>query len=339
MIFLYKSTKIWLNYLVGGTISFLLLWNIYGQVMKQLAGAPGTAWQQVSPGWYLWLCIVLMFVNTSLEACKWYMLTRKVGPTTYRKAFCSYLAGIAFSIITPNRIGEYPGRILYLGRRHTFRYINVSILGVMAQLSAVYIFGFAGILYYNMAYPAGAGSHQGALYYYVPKVALALCGVANVLIGIVYWRFEAWLPLLGRIKWLRRFVIYGRLLGRATTASQIKILAISLARFTIFTAQFLFLLRCMNVGVPFAGGFCMAALFFWIMAVIPSIALTETGRTGHGGDFSLRAFFIKYGRYPGCNCRYLGAQSYYTFCYREHFNIKNEDITVRFLKSGSIKSH
>ena len=211
-----------------------------------------------------------MFVNTSLEGLKWYLLTRSVAPISYSRAFASYLAGVAFAIITPNRIGEYPGRILYLGKGNTSRYINVSILGITAQLWSVYFFGLTGLIYYNIAFPAP-----------MAKVALVLCVIANIAAAILYWRFDKWLPWLGKFRMLRKFAIYGRLLTRITTKRQMIILTISIVRFAIFTAQYLFLLKWMNVDVPIAAGFCMAALFFWIMAVIPSIALTELGIRGN----------------------------------------------------------
>ncbi len=264
-----KSTKIWLNYSVGGVISLCLLYTIYGQVRHQWAGIGANVWAQTGSNAWLYVCIALMFANTSLESLRWYLLTSSVESITWVRAFCSYLAGVAFSIITPNRIGEFPGRILYLGRSHTFRYINVSILAVMAQLSAVYLFGLAGLIYYNIMFPA-----------VVAKVALAACVLMNAGLAVVYWKFEAWLPGLEKISWLRRFAIYGRLLNRVTTAQQMKILGISMLRFAVFSAQYLFLLRWMNVDIPPAEGFCMSALFFWMMAVIPSVALTELGVRG-----------------------------------------------------------
>jgi len=261
-----KNTKICLNYLVGGTISLILLWSIYGQVTRQLSGINSNTWKLTGPAVWLWLSIALMFLNTSLESYKWYLLTNFVEPVVYTKSLASYLAGIAFSIVTPNRIGEYPGRILYLGRTNTFRYINVSILGIMSQLSTIYFFGLAGLIYYNFSFPS-----------LIAKAGLASCFIVVVILVIIYCRFELWLPLMAKIKWFNRFAVYGKLLYRITTKRQISVLSISLFRFIIFTAQYLFLLRWMNVNVPLAEGFCIAALFFWIMAVIPGVALTELG--------------------------------------------------------------
>ncbi len=220
-----------------------------------------------------------MFINTSLEGYKWYLLTGQVTHISYRGAFASYLAGVAFAVITPNRIGEYPARILYIGRQHTFRYIHVSILGVLSQLWAVYIFGLGALVYYNIAFPAT-----------IAKIALCLCFIANVLAAIFYWRFELWLPVIEKVKWLKKYVVYGKLLNRFTTSKQTKILGISVLRFGIFTAQYLILLRWMNVDLPLAEGFAMAALFFWIIAVVPSIALTELGVRGSVSIFLFHHF-------------------------------------------------
>ena len=249
------------------------------QVTKQMAGIDAAAWKHTGPIVYLCICIALMFINTSLEGVKWYLLTNSVEQISYRRAFSSYLAGVAFSIITPNRIGEYPGRILYLGRKHTFRYINVSILGIIAQLWTVYIFGMAGLIYYNINFPAP-----------IAKIALGLCILANILAALFYWRFESLLPVLEKARWLRRFAVYGKLLNRITTGKEIMVLVISIVRFTIFTAQYLILLKWMNVTVPPATGFLMAALFFWVMAVIPSIALTELGVRGEVSLFLFQHF-------------------------------------------------
>ena len=240
------------------------------QVTKQLNAANAHAWEHTGPIAYLLLCIILMFANVLTESTKWYLLAASVEQISYSKAFCSYLAGVACSIITPNRIGDYPGRMLYLRKGNTFRYINVSILGAMSQLSAIFFFGLLGLVYYNIAFPA-----------VIARVALVICLAGNILLAIVYWRFENWLPKMEKIKWLKRFAIYGKLLNRVSFRDQMIVLGLSILRFSIFAAQYLFLLKWMNVNMPLMEGFCMAALFFWVMAVIPSIALAELGIRGN----------------------------------------------------------
>jgi Lysylphosphatidylglycerol synthase TM region len=264
-----KNTKIWLNYTVGAAISLILLYSIYGQVKLQLQHLDKNQWQHTGAPVFLYLCVALMFVNTSLEGYKWHLLAGEAGRHSYRTTFGSYLAGVAISIVTPNRTGEYPGRILYLNGGNTFRYINVSVLGVLTQLSGIYICGLAGLIYYNMTTHDLAG-----------RIGLAFCIGSNICLSFVYMRFERWVPKMERIPWLRKFALYGRLARQIPKEKQKKIWMISLLRSIIFTAQYLFLLRWFNVVIPLAEGFCLSALFFWAMAVIPTIALTELGIRG-----------------------------------------------------------
>jgi len=260
-----KNTKIWLNYVAGG-ISLLLLYVIYGQVMRQLSGINADAWRHTGPDIFLWLCIGLMFINTTLEGYKWYLLANMAEPVPYRTAFASYLAGVAFSVITPNRIGEYPARVLYLGQKSVWRYVNVSVVGLLSQLSGVYLLGVAGLVYANVRFDEP-----------LAKAGLAICAVATVLLLLIYRRFETWLPRLAQIKWLNRFAVYGRLLNNVSPGRQTLVLTISVMRSCIFTAQYLFLLRWMNVDVPMGDGFLMCALFFWLLAITPGLAFLEIG--------------------------------------------------------------
>ena len=274
-----KSTKIWLNYLIGFSVSALLLWGIYIQVSNQLATVDKSALWQTGPDSWLYLCFVLMFVNIGLETRKWQLLAGSAEALTFKQSLTSYLAGIAISIVTPNRLGEYPGRILYLKRKNTFRLISVSILGSFAQLLAIFIFGAAALIYYNVSHP---GIWEKGL--------LAATLVMVVILGWCYWRFESWLPLLSRIKWLQKYKIYGQLLMRFTAKEQLTILFISLLRFAVFTVQYLVLLRWMTIIVPAVDGFFLSALFFWTIAVVPSIALAELGVRGQVGLYLFAAY-------------------------------------------------
>ncbi len=276
-----KSTKIWLNYLTGFGLSALLLWGIYAQVKNQLTNVDEDTWWQTGPQGWLYSCIALMLVNIALETGKWQILAGSAEALTFRQSLTSYLAGIAISIVTPNRLGEYPGRILYLKRKNTFRLISVSILGSFAQLLTIFIYGTAALIYYNIAHP---GIWE--------KVLLAGSVVMMLILALCYWHFESWLPLLSKIKWLQKYKIYGQLMMRFTPKEQLTILFISLLRFAVFTVQYLVLLRWMNVIVPPTDGFFLSALFFWTIAVVPSIALAELGIRGQVGLYLFATFSV-----------------------------------------------
>lgn len=237
-----------------------------------------TLWQ-TGPEYFLWICVILMPINLLLEARKWQILAGSAQPLSFRGAMASYLGGIAFSMVTPNRLGEYPGRMLYLKRRNTIRLVSVSILGALTQMLTLFIFGTLGLVYF-------------CLNFYQPFALVLLIAAAaiTIILVIAFWSFETWLPIIEKIKWLRRFRVYKTLLKKFTPKQQLTILGISILRYSIYTAQYLFLLYYMNVSMPFFDGYWMSALFFWVITVIPSIALVELGERGQVGLYLFHHF-------------------------------------------------
>lgn len=268
-----KTTKIRLNYTLGAAISLLLLWGIYIQLNKQLDKLD-ISQLVFTQSYWLYLTLLLMFANILLEAKKWQLLVRSAQTIFFKEALLSYLSGLAISIITPNRVGEYPGRILYMNRKNTIRLIGVSILGSIAQILTLCIYGTAGLIYYTITY---AGKFAAGLLF----VSILL----TIIMAIAYWRFETWIPLLDKIKWLKKYQRYGALLKKFTFKQQGTILLISLIRYAVYTTQYLLMLYWMNVDIAPIDGFLMSALFFWIIAILPSVALLEIGARGSVGLF------------------------------------------------------
>ena len=98
---------------------------------------------------YLQLSIVmvLMLVNWALEAQKWRLLVMKYENISFWTAYEAIFTGVTISIFTPNRIGEYAGRIFHLENADLIKASLASVIGSIAQLMATFIFGILGLLY------------------------------------------------------------------------------------------------------------------------------------------------------------------------------------------------
>jgi uncharacterized protein (TIRG00374 family) len=175
-----KNTKLWLNYFAGPALAAALLYGIYGQVTKQLTGLKADVWSHTGWNGYLFISLLLMLVNISLESIKWYLLSNAAAAVSYPRALASYLAGVAAAIVTPSRLGDYPMRILYLRSSSTFRFATVSVLSVVAQLCALFLFGLCGLLYYVHLFPT---QHSAW--------ALSACAAGCIGLLLVYARFDA----------------------------------------------------------------------------------------------------------------------------------------------------
>lgn len=274
-----KNTKIWINYLIGATISVFLVWALYEQTKNQLSGLSFNSVFTAAHRGLLYIALFMMPVNVALETYKWKLLASSAQPLSFPTAIKSYLAGLAISIITPNRIGEYPGRILYLKRKNTGRLISVTFLGIFTQFFTLFLFGIAGLIYYNIVFPG-----------YWQKLVLLAAIITAIIVGVIFFRFEYINSWFAKRPWMRRLNVYSQLMKRFTMRDQLIILGLSMLRFSVFTAQYLILLWWMDIQIPAVAGFLMGTLFFWAMAVIPSIALAELGIRGQVSLFLFAAF-------------------------------------------------
>ena len=92
-------------------------------------------------GWYILLVLLLMPLNWFLETCKWYGFLRIHVPVSFRKAFIAVTGGIALSLFTPNRIGEYGGRMLYLPYAYRWPVVMSTLMGSVSQNIAAFATG------------------------------------------------------------------------------------------------------------------------------------------------------------------------------------------------------
>jgi hypothetical protein len=100
-------------------------------------------------GIWLLFAVALMPVNWALETLKWQGLMRVYGPLRFGRAFAAVLSGVTISLFTPNRIGEYGGRLLALAARLAWGAVISSLLGTWIQWAVLLAGGVAGM--YHLA--------------------------------------------------------------------------------------------------------------------------------------------------------------------------------------------
>ena len=92
-----------------------------------------------------------MFVNWSLEALKWKLLISPLESISYKTSLKGIFSGITMSIFTPNRVGEFAGRVFFLEKADKIQASIMSLIGSLMQLVITII---AGVLaYYILEMP------------------------------------------------------------------------------------------------------------------------------------------------------------------------------------------
>ena len=273
-----NTKKIVLRYVLAPIALLALLYLIYKQLISR--GDLETQWKQLEEHltlanlpWFV-LVLVLAPINWGLEALKWQKLLSKIKPIAYARAFKSMLSGMSFSIITPNRVGDFAGRIIHVSKGYKLKAAVSSMIGSVAQMCITASFGFVGLIYFNIYF--------GSIYTKIALVVAALLVVALLLLFLNF-RKLGWFGK--RNKWLRKLNVAIRVLRFYSRRDLGYILLLALGRFLIFNTQFLILINILGAEVPYFPGLILSALMYWIISVVRSVALLELGVRGYAGLF------------------------------------------------------
>lgn len=279
-----KSIKIIFKTSIGIILFLWMAYALYNQIRRQedlqnVLHQMLTEWDIMRISEVL-VVIVLMIVNWTIEAQKWRFLLKGTENFSLWTSLQSVLTGLAVSVITPNRIGEYMGRILYLRNVHKLQGITVTIVGSFAQLIVTGFLGLVGLLFYmNQVTP-------DTWLYVLLTASILLCAG----LGYFYFNLPALVDRIASIPFLRKIRFYLMVVQRFHWQQLIRILGMSLLRYFVYTLQFILLLKILYVDAGWLQLVCTSWLIFWAMAIVPTIAIAEVGIRGETALYFLAPF-------------------------------------------------
>ncbi len=266
----------------------LLSYAIYHQVYlkKDLQRTIELFQKSISPDVWLLLVVVfiLMFVNWAFEARKWQRLINKIDTVSFSDSYKAIFCGVTYSVFTPNRIGEYAGRLFYIRNTNVWRAIVVTLIGSLGQILATLLMGAVALIIFVLKFPA---VHHHSFWLQTVWVFFAVALLVFVL--LFYFNIRLFEQQLERVLWLRKWIAYLKVIRHYSYSELLVILNLSILRYITFTLQYLLLLTLFGVGVSWVNGCVMIALIFLVQTIIPSIAIAELGIRG-----SVALFFLSY---------------------------------------------
>jgi hypothetical protein len=277
-----KSIKILLKWFVGPLLAVWLFYSLYQQVKAQPDIDASITLIKTLPfgagAIKFWLVILFIFVNWGLEARKWQVLMKVLQPISFITAFKSVLCGVTFSLNTPNRMGEYGGRILFVDEGKRIKAITLSIAGGMAQLIITMLMGSIGIFYLLL------NSHSPATLMGISNFWLRIFFYGSMLgtAAFIFFFFKlGWLTrLLEKLPYSNHFLKYINVLETFDAKILLRLLSISMFRYIVFVLQYIFMLQLLQVEQNVWAGFWIITVMFWILAIIPSFAIADLGIRG-----------------------------------------------------------
>lgn len=217
--------------------------------------------------WWLGVAILLIPLNWFAEVQKWRPFIVQLEPMSHWKAANAILAGSSFAIFTPNRVGEYGGRILFVRPENQWKALFANAVGSFSQYIVLLSGGIIG----------GAWLAAELLHWNIERqttfIALAL-----LLLAALYFYFNIGLvvPLARRLPFLQRFESYVanvHFLEKISRAELAKVLAWSVFRYAVYATQYFLLLQFFGIKTGFTAGYAGIAAIFFFQTVVPLPAL------------------------------------------------------------------
>ena len=218
---------------------------------------------------------LLMFLNWGLETLKWQQLISKVEKIPFLKAYMAIFTGVTASVFTPNRVGEYIGRVFILENPQPAKGILITLLGSFAQI-LVYLSGgvmASLVLFYTYILP-WRPQLSFLSWILIPSVVLAFAGSILVFSYLPYFIRLARKLLPHRWHRIRSWI---GVLGLYSRTEMLRVLFISLLRYLVFTFQYLILLKMFGLNLDFGAILIGIPVIIMLLVVVPSVALSELG--------------------------------------------------------------
>ena len=263
-----KRTAKYLNYLFKLIVVVGLLGLIYKEVgYRDDADAIWkiwtTQWQQ-SNWWWLVLAFILMPVNWLLETYKWKTLLSAFYPIHIYQAFKGILAGVSISLFTPNRVGDYGGRILAVPAKHNWHALLATAIGSYAQLLILITGGLGAVLYFIQFHSEW------------PQLLLTSfwwlsCGLL-LLAYFFFFNINKLITLIDKLSLPKRFQRLFRYIYEIRQFQRfqlIKALELSLLRYIVYCLQYYMIVRFVGIEAPFWGALSGIASIFLIQSSVP----------------------------------------------------------------------
>lgn len=236
------------SYAIYRTVLINENWTQLGVMLKA---------QLLSIAIYQWVVLfILMCLNFLIESMKWKVVVANTQPISFIKAVKSVMVGQAFAFFTPNRIGDFAGRVLFLKTENKLIGMAHLAWASYAQLIITLLLGTIAI---NINLP---------LYPWINGTLLSIIKLGSPFVGLLVM-----LLFFYKKEWKGKLVF----LNVVQIATRIKanLLLLSFFRYLVFLLQYIWVAFLFKIQIDTGLLVVSVAILFLCLSILPTINLTE----------------------------------------------------------------
>ena len=215
------------------------------------------------------LTVLLLFLNWGIEVFKWQLFTKPVEIISFKKAWQSVWMGVCIGNLTPGRLGEFAGRVLFFKPEHRAKATTLHFVSGIVQLVVTIIMGCGGLLCFSSMINES----------YFATILIAE-GLLLLVFTVLLWRVNKIIVWLRKTNFLKKYDFTHLEIERPML---LKMLFLSTLRYIVFAFQFYLLLAACGVQgnlYHIAGAITITYL---LLSTIPMISFIEV---------AIRAFVV-----------------------------------------------
>jgi len=219
--------------------------------------------------------LLLLPVNWWLESLKWRRLmapVERVGPW---RSFAAVVAGTSVALVTPNRTGEFLGRVLFLEPGHRVQGAFATALGSISQFVVTLVAGGCGLLVLVLG-----GKPLPWSWGWTSTLLVSLTAIVASAALVLYLFPGLLRQLFVVLPFLRRMERASAVLNAYPPRELWMVLALSGLRYTVFAAQFIGLLLAFGVDSAVWVVACAVPVVYLVATLVPTVLLMEIGVRG-----------------------------------------------------------
>lgn len=224
----------------------------------------------------LGIVLLLMLVNWSMEVFKWRLLLKPRISLSFKRSAESVISGVSLGAVTPNRIGEFAGRIFFLPDQDKIFGTVASFTGGLAQNMVTVFTGLICMIFYIMIFEHQIIVEDPVVFYLI----FILSVVVIILLMLVYLNLSYFLDKISHWKIVKRFEDYLPHTADWNSKDLGIVFLFSFIRYSIFSTQYLLLLYIFGIDIPFTEQMIKIGLIFMLTSFIPSYSISDIANRG-----------------------------------------------------------
>jgi hypothetical protein len=219
--------------------------------------------------------VLLVPLNWRLEAYKWKVQSSFLGDYPIKEIQDSVYAGITLGLLTPGRIGELAGRVIFLTKEQRTALFLLSFNGAFAQWLVLWNAGFPSLILVGLV--------NFHVIYLFPPLSLLLL--------VLYFSAGIWSKGFYRLLAKFRKKPFTEPLP-FSSLQRANLIILSFGRTAVFSTQYMLLLWAFGADLEIESAIVAISCIFFLQAFSPVPGLLDLGVKGNVAIYVLQHFQV-----------------------------------------------